>query len=614
MDKSDLLVPVRSYRTRDGKFTMPRRAVLASVSTADELPFDQLADDLRGLGLGAPKRCYDAVSPAAVRVHRDHTFEGDETYKLTVGADGVEIVARSDAGAYYGIQTLRDLLNVQGPKLECCLIQDSPDYARRGVYHDCSRGKVPTVETLKQLIERLAHWKINELQLYVENVFRFVQHPAIGRRYSPFTAEDMLELQDFAELHHVRLVGSLASFGHMEKILQLPQYRELAELPGHRGWPGGTTLNPLDPNSIKLVSDLYEEFLPLHKAVDFNVCCDETWELGKGKSKKVADKKGVGTVYTDFLLKIYDLCQKHGKRMNAWNDIVLKYPEQLKRLPKDIVALNWWYNPTGGRIERTHETIEAGLPTIVCPGTSCWQSNGCRLHNGMENISRFAKVGRKYDCEGLLNTDWGDGGHRNFLGISLVNLASGAAHAWYGTGVNDKDFVERFARQAMGQKNDRLAKSIRLLGGMRPKGPDMSRYSWNFYHAIGEPLLPKGEGKRMDPVEPDDAKAIIKTLSDPELWPSARKLPRFEQLAIQEMAVAAQMECLSAERSILAKRLRAGEHVSAEELRDHAIHVRRVARAFERQWMERNRPSRLKDNMKLYKKAEDEARKLAKKA
>ncbi len=227
------------------------------------------------------------------------------------------------AGTYYAIQTLRDLTQIFDRTIPAMVIEDEPDFARRGIYHDCSRGKVPKIKTLKELVIRLAHWKINEFQLYIENVFTFKSHPEIGKGYSPFTPEEILELQEHCRNHHVRLVGSLASFGHFEKILALPQYSHLGEMPGFRGFPGGTTLCPADPGSIKLIEELYNDFMPLFDADDFNVCCDETWELGKGRSKKIADRVGVGRVYLDFILKIHRLCNRFGKRMNLWADIVL---------------------------------------------------------------------------------------------------------------------------------------------------------------------------------------------------------------------------------------------------------------------------------------------------
>ena len=52
-------------------------------------------------------------------------------------------------------------------------ITDWPDYPQRGVMLDISRDKVPSMETLYQLIDLLASWKINQLQLYTEHTFAY---------------------------------------------------------------------------------------------------------------------------------------------------------------------------------------------------------------------------------------------------------------------------------------------------------------------------------------------------------------------------------------------------------------------------------------------------------
>ncbi|MCD6365002.1 MAG: family 20 glycosylhydrolase, partial [Planctomycetes bacterium] len=553
---------------------------------------------------------------ADLRIRRDKTIQSRDAYKLTVSSEGVEIRAGADAGAYYGVQTLRDMLALHGKALPACTIDDSPDFPRRGVYHDCSRDKVPTIDTLKALVERLAHWKINELQLYVENVFTFRRHPKIGRGYSPFTPEELLDLQDFCKLHHVRFVGSLASFGHMERILQLPEYIGLAEMPGYRGHRGGTTLCPTDPGSIKLVADLYEEFLPLFEAEDFNVCCDETWELGKGRSAARAARIGTGRLYLDFLLKIHKLCRKYGKRMNAWADIVLAHPELLNELPRDIVMLNWDYHVDGRRVHRTGEIASAGLAHVVCPGTSGWSSHGSRLANAIGNVAQFAAEGRKHHAEGLLNTNWGDYGHRNTLGVSLHGFAHGAAHSWHGRGVDDQTFTETFCRHHFGpacgslRQTARLAKSLRILSATEVKS------GCRLFHALVEPLAGPVKGALRQDIKQDipqsGLKAVIANLSDESIWPEAQRGAEwFEKLALREFVLASRMDVLAAKRVLAAQKLRAGGSVSSGELRSLRADTHRVGAEFEKLWLARNKPSRLRDNMAKLARVEKEAARLA---
>lgn len=606
---TNLLIPVRSFTPTGGAFRWRNDVHTISSAEVDQLPLGQLERDLLSL---LPSRDDGEVD---VRVVRDEGIAGAEAYRLTVRPGEVEVAASTDAGAYYGVQTLRSLIEAGGAEIPCGVIEDRPDFARRGIYHDCSRGKVPTLETLKQLVERLAHWKINELQLYVENVFTFTKHPAIGVGYSPFTPAEITALQDHCRDHHVQLVGSLSSFGHMEKVLQLPEYQHLGEMQGFRGLPGGTTLCPLDKGSIGLMADLYSEFLPLFDAVDFNVCCDETWELGKGRSADEAKRVGLGRVYLGFLLKLRDLCGKYGKRMNAWADIVLEHPEMLGDLPKDIVMLNWDYAADGSRIPRTKEIVDAGLPLVVCPGTNAWISHGSRLADAIANVARFAAEGREQGAEGLLNTDWGDGGHRNPLGASLHGFAHGAAHSWHGQAVDDATFTERFCHQYLRQSDDRLASYMRVLGGTQAMLNAPSHYRVSLYRAMVDPLVPAEPDAKdsIGQITPESVRAVLD-----QLTPALADIPNpnserdeFEQLTLRELALAGRMDLLAARRALAASEVRAGQTPPAADLTALADETADVSETFQTLWLERSKPSRLADNVAKLDAAIEEARRLA---
>ena len=86
-----------------------------------------------------------------------------------------------------------------------------------------------------------------------------------------------------------------------------------------------------------MLDDLYSEVCPLLPFSMFNVCCDETWGLGNGPSKALADQIGVGGVYVRHIRRVHDLLQsKYGKRMMMWGDIILQHPDQL-----DQIGLVW---------------------------------------------------------------------------------------------------------------------------------------------------------------------------------------------------------------------------------------------------------------------------------
>jgi hypothetical protein len=608
------LIPVRKYTPQPGIFRWPPNPRLCAFSPDDLLPLAQLANNLFSrIGIRASIG-ENAPGPAALRIFRDPRITSSQAYRIAISKNAITVFASAEIGAYYAIQTLRDMLTLGGQHLRCCIIEDWPDFARRGIYHDCSRGKVPKLETLMALVERLGHWKINELQLYIENTFTFKRHPAIGKGYSPFTPDELLAIQGHCDLHHIRLVGSLASLGHMEKILAIPEYTHLAELPGFRDSPGGTTLCPTDPGSIKLVSELYDEFIPIFNAEDFNICGDEPWELGKGRSRHAAARIGAPQVYLNYILKLHKLCLKHGKRMNLWADIVLQHPELLPDLPKDIVLLNWDYNSGGPRMKRTKEIARAGLPLMVCPGTSSWNTHGTRLPNAIANVAEAAALGLRHGAEGLLNTDWGDNGHRNALGVSLHGFAHGAAHSWNHRAVDDAKFTGIFCQRMFGAAGDKLAAPLKALGSTYLTCGAPYRNESALFYTLTEPLagpLP-GQHSRIDLTTATGLRKVLSQLADPGIWPIAsRGMDEFEALTLREFRLAAAMDFTAAAHALAAKSFRAGHHVPNVIFASIADELHGIRNEFETLWLARNKPSRLRDNMALFKKAETELLKLA---
>jgi hexosaminidase len=624
MKKINWLIPVQRFRGAGGWCRVADGVTLASARAIDALPLEQLKQSLRQAGVKRVNVALDAATDAVVRLHRDDSVEHAEGYRLTIGRTGIEIAARTDAGAYYAVQTLRDMLVMHGRRLPTCRIDDWPDLQRRAIYHDTARGKVPTVETVKALIERLAHWKYNELQLYVENNFTFAGHPDIGRGFDGFTPADIHAIEAHCKLHHMRFVGSLTSFGHMELILKEPAYQHLAELPGYQDYAGGTTLCPIDPGSIELVREMYGEFLPLFDAVDFNACGDEPWEMGQGRSKARVKKVGEGRVYLQFMRKVYDICQSHGKRANFWADIVLKHADLLDKWPKDTVMLNWGYGPKSGEISKCHLFAEAGLPFVVCPGTNGWRSHGSRLPEAIGNVSNFVAAGRDHGAIGMLHTDWGDGGHRNTLGVSMLSFAHAAAHAWNGRAVDDASFPRTFARIHFRQPNNRLADAIEKLGSINGVIGTQNGFYFSLRESITTPIRkkmwrvfhggqPKGNSfLRFDPDRVTQAVELAESLASASTWPKAATgLEPFDRLTLEEYRLAAMQDAVNGRRVQLAAAHLAGEPVAARQWRQLDGRLQQLGERFDRLWLARNRPSRLAENQYLLKHARRECQRLA---
>ncbi|HEY7091128.1 MAG TPA: family 20 glycosylhydrolase, partial [Tepidisphaeraceae bacterium] len=337
-----------------------------------------------------------------------------EQYVLEIAQSGVHIRASTPAMAFYARQTLAQLRRQYSDAIPCMRIEDWPDFRVRGVMLDISRDKVPTMPTLLALIDQLADLKINQLQLYTEHTFAYRAHETVWKDCSPMTAAEIRQLDTYCRERFIELVPNQNSFGHLERWLKHSEYRHLAECPDGFRWPWGYrmptgfSLNPLDPRSLELVEGLFDELLPNFTSKLFNVGCDETFDLGLGRSKAQVERRGRERVYLDFLRKIYDAVKRRGRAMMFWGDIILHKPELIGELPPDMIALNWGYEAEHPFEKETSAFREAGVPFYVCPGTSSWCSFSGRTSNALANLRRAAASGLASGAAGYLITDWGD--------------------------------------------------------------------------------------------------------------------------------------------------------------------------------------------------------------
>ncbi|HJQ98986.1 MAG TPA: family 20 glycosylhydrolase [Candidatus Polarisedimenticolaceae bacterium] len=522
-----------------------------------------------------------------------------EGYRLVVTPERVVIEAVDAAGVFYAKATLEQVLRgcAGHGAIPAMTIEDGPDFAERGVMLDVSRDKVPTMATLKGAIDLLAALKVNRLQLYVEHTFAYPQHPRVWRDASPLTGAEIETLDAYARERFIELVPNQNSFGHMERWLRLPEYAPLAEVAEPVG--DYMSLCPVDPGSLSLLEGLYDAYLPHFSSRSFNVGCDETIDLGKGRSASAVAERGVGRVYLDFLLEIHRLVRERGRRMQFWGDIILEHPDLIRELPHDAVALNWGYEADHPFAAEGEKFAEAGLAYHVCPGTSTWLSLAGRTANAMRNLEAAARAGRANGAVGMLVTDWGDYGHWQPWPVSFLGLTYGAAMAW-GAAANEVLDVTRALDLHVFQDEERvlgtLARDlgdVHLEAGVTPKNASVLALLLLF------PDRPIGEGRLAGLT----VEGLERTLASTEriLRPleRARSLRGDGKLIVREMQLAADMVRLACRVGIARLETPGGSFRAISGAIRQALtsDLDDLVRAYRRIWLERNRPGGLPDSI-----------------
>jgi hexosaminidase len=435
-------------------------------------------------------------------------------YRLVLSADGIDLTSHDAAGMFYGHQTLSQLHTQYGSEMPCLWIEDWPDFAARGVMLDISRDKVPTMATLVSLIDKLATWKINQIQLYTEHTFAYRNHPEVWAMASPLTAAEIQALGAYCRERFIDLVPNQNSFGHMERWLKHPRYLPLAEAPlGAQTpwgffWEGPFSLCPTDPRSLELLAELYAELLPNFSSRLFNVGCDETFDVGLGRSAEQCQKHGTTRVYLDFLKQVHALAKGHGRTMMFWGDIIKKHPELIGEL-EGAIGLIWGYEADSPFGDESAAFERAGVPFYVCPGTSSWCSIAGRTDNMLANAKSAASNGLRHGAIGYLMTDWGDHGHLQYLPVSYAGFAAGAACSWCHASNAELDLVSLLDLHAFGDQAGVIGKLACDLGNVYQTSGKQIPNASSLFRILVPPPTPKVPAAGMTASELEAARAAI---------------------------------------------------------------------------------------------------------
>lgn len=389
-----------------------------------------------------------------------------ESYVLDIGTEHAVIEGSGAAGAFYGIQSLRQLIFENGTELPCCTVEDAPDFGYRGFYQDITRGRVNSLEKLKKIADMLSYYKINSLQLYVEDSFLFKEFEGIITKDDALCADEILELDEYCNDRFIELIPSLSTFGHLFTLLQSEKYSGICELGEHklttnywmeRQWHH--TVDVYNPETIKIIGSMIEQYITLFRSDKFNICCDETMDLCNGKNKG-RDK---GEAYFYHVNQLIEIVKSHGKKVMLWGDECMSRAELAKKnLPEDVIILNWNYSHTPEWIPKFFSDL--GMQQIICPGTVSWSKFAENIDASADNISTFAAYGKKYGALGILNTNWGDFGHPCSFNCNLFGMVFGAQKGW-NVGVElDGDFKRTASLLLYGFGDVDMSESIYKIG------------------------------------------------------------------------------------------------------------------------------------------------------
>ena len=328
--------------------------------------------------------------------------ENPESYQLKVTDQGVTITAPTEAGVFYGIQTLRKSLpialgaDVALPAVE---IKDAPRFGYRGAHFDVSRHFF-TIDEVKTYIDMLAlhnmnrlHWHITDDQGWRLEIKKYPKLTEIGSQRSGtvigrnsgeydntpyggfYTQEQAKEIVDYAAERYITVVPEIDLPGHM--LAALAAYPELGCTGGPyevwRQWGvADDVLCAGNDQVLKFLEDVYGELIEIFPSEYIHVGGDECpkvrWEkcpkcqarikaLGLKSDKNHSKEERLQSFVINHIEKFLN---DHGRQIIGWDEI-------LEGGISETATVMSWRGSAGGI-----EAAKKGNHVIMAPNSHCY--------------------------------------------------------------------------------------------------------------------------------------------------------------------------------------------------------------------------------------------------
>src|SRR3984893_3226952 len=317
-----------------------------------------------------------------------------EGYPLDVRANGIRILARAEAGLYYGAMTAAQLLSADAVhnasvQLTGMHIEDFPRFKWRGLMLDPARDFV-RVADVKTIIEQMGQHKLNVLQLHLTDdqgwrieIKRYPELTKIGAWRIPpsnggpgsetgayggfYTQEDIRDIVAYAAERYITVVPEIDMPGHAQAVVAArPQIGVTGDqLPVSSDWGVNYCLYNTSADSLTFVRNVLDEVMALFPGRYVPLGGDEAVkDQWKASPAIQAQMKALGIADEDamqswFMEQVGSYLAEHGRSMVGWDEILEG------GVPSGATVMSW--RGTQGAITAArlgHDVVLSPAPTL----------------------------------------------------------------------------------------------------------------------------------------------------------------------------------------------------------------------------------------------------------
>jgi hypothetical protein len=324
-----------------------------------------------------------------------------EGYTLATAGSAVIVNGADPRGAYYGAQTLKQLLraDARGVYVKNVSIRDWPSLKFRGVHWFGGPNSLPFHE--KMIARIVAPLKMNAM-VYQADYTQWATQPNIWNPERSTPKDDVRRAVEYARAHFLEPIPLVNTLGHSEWLFGNDQNLDISADPNRK-----FAYDPDNPRTYDVVLPILQEAINLFHPKIFHIGHDEVTTSGRFPPE--GSKKSATDLIIEDTVRLHDWLARRGIKTMMWGDMLLYKDEAsdaglaptkedaAKRraaLPKDIVIADWHYQGSDPKFPSVDVLQKDGFQVV---GTT-WFDWG--------NIQNFSRALTAQHAEGLLQSTW----------------------------------------------------------------------------------------------------------------------------------------------------------------------------------------------------------------
>lgn len=323
-----------------------------------------------------------------------------------------------------------------------------------GIMFDCSRNAVLRVDTVKDLLRKMACMGLNMAMLYTEDTYEIEQYPYFGYMRGAYTKEELRDMDQYAVALGIELIPCIQTLGHLKMVLHWAEMAQVRDTPN--------TLLAEEEKTYELIAAMLRTFRECFSTKRIHIGMDEAPDIGLGTYLKKHGYQDQYSILSRHLERVVALAKEYDFEPMMWSDLFFRLGSKTReyydleaeipadieeKIPQGLSLVYWDYYHSDPEVYRAmmQEHQKMGREIVFAGGIWKWTGMGVHYEKTFQTTFPALQVCHETGIRHVIATMWGDDGgevdtYTTLLGMQLY------AEFFYHTAVTMEDLKKQFRR------------------------------------------------------------------------------------------------------------------------------------------------------------------------